>query len=802
MTGQVSFNDSLIKNIDDEPLADDGAVKKCDAWLDQHIQSLMSFDSAVTDLTPQEQVETSEPGYSPSSGAAKISLPSKESLPNTYSFLPPLISRAPKAEHSREICIPFLRLHFGICGACSGLIQALIHRHDSIRSSVRDSGCVGGLVRALEVATSCREEELLSTNSISSGSTKKRNATNDEILDKNLGVKVVNAIEVLIIRNVPAWDQIQVEAGVRGLLRLCLVGGPSIRVLSATALMRRIDEVGTGFQNTENKQNVIGFDIANDGFDLNSSAFSEFGSTHELEVHDSVNTTVLKSETSAITTGQSFDLFRATMVHELLGNTHKAKILDDRTKGISVETMEGFATHESNKDYKDIDDNIISAEKPVGEESAAEIEASSERRNLEIIAFASATKRRDLVNELVECGVLEAVSSMLESSESSVQTCALRFLRIVLINGSKDLREMIIDSRRPEDTYFGTDRNNSDFVFMGSTADLVRTYPEFQLNQELPGNLNISKKKSLNHAPVSDVSITSLSDDDYKNPFFISIPRIGKFLYSPEVDVVRAATGVLQVLVSANAIEVRKILKYYQHLEDLEVYSEKVPSYKLAVINDIKSKAMAYDKSIGLNPYHAMKSYSVLDDEEDASSRGRLPCMDSFKTSVKLPRRAEFKSPLTTEKYSGEALPPLDKVNVPLASRVGYRLFDMANGRILPVTRTSGAPYWTEQQNGDLSTNGLKGAKNAWMCSPDRYFPHQRDYLDDKQLTQDLDSVARNASLLAGILTGKLKFFYFRLFLCSFVMITDGEESNYTDGAPPLIETLSKAGGTTPYCEY
>ena len=176
--------------------------------------------------------------------------------------------------------------------------------------------------------------------------------------------------------------------------------------------------------------------------------------------------------------------------------------------------------------------------------------------------------------------------------------------------------------------------------------------------------------------------------------------------------------------------------------------------------------------------------------------------MDSFKTSVKLPRRAEFKSPLTTEKYSGEALPPLDKVNVPLASRVGYRLFDMANGRILPVTRTSGAPYWTEQQNEDLSTNGLKGAKNAWMCSPDRYFPHQRDYLDDKQLTQDLDSVARNASLLAGILTGKLKFFYFRLFLCSFVMITDGEESNYTDGAPPLIETLSKAGGTTPYCEY
>jgi hypothetical protein len=110
----------------------------------------------------------------------------------------------------------------------------------------------------------------------------------------------------------------------------------------------------------------------------------------------------------------------------------------------------------------------------------------------------------------------------------------------------------------------------------------------------------------------------------------------------------------------------------------------------------------------------------------------------------------------------------------------------MTNGRILPLSDSAGQSHWagdgagagaglhshsegsSPQKNqhsqgggrggrgrgGGGQQRGLIGEANADMCNPEGYFPHRRQYLDDAQLMQELDSIARSAGLLAGILTG------------------------------------------------
>lgn len=104
--------------------------------------------------------------------------------------------------------------HMGLIGATAESIRVVVRRHPKIRELVRGSGCIEGLMDALDMSYS--------------------------IDDKVLGIFVVSAVEQLIVRNIEAWNFVKRAAGMKGLLQLCHMGNNAVRILTTTEIISQI----------------------------------------------------------------------------------------------------------------------------------------------------------------------------------------------------------------------------------------------------------------------------------------------------------------------------------------------------------------------------------------------------------------------------------------------------------------------------------------------------------------------------------------------------------------------------------
>lgn len=104
--------------------------------------------------------------------------------------------------------------HMGLIGATAEAIRIVVRRHPLIRELVRESGCIEGLMDALDMSYS--------------------------IDDKTLGIFVVSAVEQLIVRNIEAWNFVKRAAGMKGLLQLCHMGNKAVRILATTEIISQI----------------------------------------------------------------------------------------------------------------------------------------------------------------------------------------------------------------------------------------------------------------------------------------------------------------------------------------------------------------------------------------------------------------------------------------------------------------------------------------------------------------------------------------------------------------------------------
>lgn len=104
--------------------------------------------------------------------------------------------------------------HMGVIGATARALGVLVKRHARIRDSVKNAGCVEGLMDALDMSYI--------------------------IDDQVLGMYVVSCIEQLIIRNIDAWKFVKKAAGMKGLLQLCHMGNSAVRILASTEIITQI----------------------------------------------------------------------------------------------------------------------------------------------------------------------------------------------------------------------------------------------------------------------------------------------------------------------------------------------------------------------------------------------------------------------------------------------------------------------------------------------------------------------------------------------------------------------------------
>ena len=104
--------------------------------------------------------------------------------------------------------------HMGLIGSTAECIRIVVRRHPKIRALIRDSGCIEGLMDALDMSYA--------------------------IDDNVLGIFVVSAIEQLILRNIEAWNFIKRGSGMKGLLQLCHMGNSAVRILAATEIISQI----------------------------------------------------------------------------------------------------------------------------------------------------------------------------------------------------------------------------------------------------------------------------------------------------------------------------------------------------------------------------------------------------------------------------------------------------------------------------------------------------------------------------------------------------------------------------------
>jgi hypothetical protein len=104
--------------------------------------------------------------------------------------------------------------HMGLVGATARALGILVKRHARIRVMVKNTGCVEGLMDALDMSY----------------------IINDQVL----GMYVVSCIEQLIIRNIDAWKFVKKAAGMKGLLQLCHMGNSAVRILASTEIITQI----------------------------------------------------------------------------------------------------------------------------------------------------------------------------------------------------------------------------------------------------------------------------------------------------------------------------------------------------------------------------------------------------------------------------------------------------------------------------------------------------------------------------------------------------------------------------------
>jgi hypothetical protein len=108
--------------------------------------------------------------------------------------------------------------HLGVIGACALVLRTLVKRHDKIRSLIRETSCIEGLIDALDVSY--------------------------VIDDHTLGLYIVIAIEQLIVRNLEIWSYVKQAGGVKGLLQLCHMGNTAVRILACNDLIMQITSGG------------------------------------------------------------------------------------------------------------------------------------------------------------------------------------------------------------------------------------------------------------------------------------------------------------------------------------------------------------------------------------------------------------------------------------------------------------------------------------------------------------------------------------------------------------------------------
>ena len=104
--------------------------------------------------------------------------------------------------------------HIGLIGATAETVRIVSRRHPKIRALIRESGCIEGLMDALDMSYA--------------------------IDDRALGLYVVAALEQLIVRNIESWNFVKRAAGVRGLLQLCHMGNSAVRILTTTEIISQI----------------------------------------------------------------------------------------------------------------------------------------------------------------------------------------------------------------------------------------------------------------------------------------------------------------------------------------------------------------------------------------------------------------------------------------------------------------------------------------------------------------------------------------------------------------------------------
>ena len=674
--------------------------------------------------------------------------------------------------------VRLLGQHLGVAGSCCQLAEAVIHRHDSIRMAVRMSGCVGGMVRALEIAA----QPVLSGVDIK--------AAKGDIADRSLGMKVVSLIEILIVRNPEAWEQIQREAGVRGLLRLCRVGTGSIRVLSATTLEARItkksnEKVKTAplLTTSNRKKNEIEdrfshrIDTKLHDEAVGLATIRNRNLTETIPMSPFGNSRTDHSLLAEVSTfmGSSMDL--QSVDHY---QSHKDIILGDRIKGISLLNITSSILNNQSTDARDsiFDSTVFNTESVTTAFAAATNSnftgGSTDELSEEQIS--DAIRRRLAVEELIYCGAIEAITSMLLCPDTDVQAGGLRFLLQILQNSAADIRLGIISAKRPAETYQYLDRNGDDFVYLGSTCE----------SNDYSDKYRVSKLSQ----HQMELQNTTENKEAYAEEFPISLPMIGKFLYSSDLCVIRAATDVLLVLASANPIEVRKILKVHQLNEENSDY--KPPEFiRSDTIEVFTNSPTTQKKKKSRNPYETMESINV----PSIVSSTRLGIFPDIEPLSPNSSRNKQTPPPKTVDENDEHLPELFS---PGQSRIGYRLLDLSVGRIVPLARMNKKIIEIQEQHkreqkGDSTSSQKVTATvtkdSKWTRDKNRlppeysvsnYLPHRGHYIKEPVLIGELDMIARNAALLVAVTTGFALMLIISIFRlkCYILLCTDSTQSD------------------------
>ena len=118
--------------------------------------------------------------------------------------------------------------HLGAAESAARFIAGACWRHEGCQTLVLQSGCVDGLMSALAACT----DEALTTR-------------------RELSRCIVEAIELLVVRNESAWKFVQECSGIRGLLQLIRLGGTKIKNLACSTLQGASsdDTQGVGYAN-------------------------------------------------------------------------------------------------------------------------------------------------------------------------------------------------------------------------------------------------------------------------------------------------------------------------------------------------------------------------------------------------------------------------------------------------------------------------------------------------------------------------------------------------------------------------